>query len=135
MAFSQKKTQKLWILKAIDRRTRETIAWVTGGRNIATVRRLYAKLKHVRNATFYTDNWDAFSAVLPKNRHIIGKKHTTTIEQNNSNTRHYIGRFTRKTKIVSKSEQMVDLSMRLLSYLADAGGFETLQKQFLSIFI
>lgn len=87
------------------------------------------------NATFYTDNWEAFSAVLPKNRHIIGKKHTITIEQNNSNTRHYIGRFTRKTKIVSKSEQMVNLSMRLLSYLTAAGGFETLQKQFLSIFM
>ena len=89
----------------------------------------------MKNATFYTDNWEDFSAVLPKNRHIIGKQHTTTIEQNNSNTRHYIGRFTRKTKIVSKSEEMVNLAMRLLSYLTASEGFQVLQKQFLSIFI
>jgi IS1 family transposase len=74
---------------------------------------------------FYTDNWDAFSKVLPPERHIIGKSETITIEQDNSNTRHYIGRFTRKTKIVSKKREMVDMSIRLWLALTDA---ETLRR-------
>jgi IS1 family transposase len=76
------------------------------------VHRLYSKLKHL-DAVFYTDKWEAFSAVLPKDRHIIGKAHTIGIEQDNSNTRHHIGRFTRRTKVVSRSEEMVELTMRL----------------------
>jgi len=96
----------------VDRRTGECIAWVTGQRDIKTVRKLYKKIEHL-NTVFYTDNWEAFTAVLPKNRHFVGKKHTTMIEQNNSNTRHHLGRMARRTKIVSRSIEMVELSMRL----------------------
>ncbi len=73
---------------------------------------MYKKLEHL-GAVFYTDNWEAFANVLPKHSHVIGKAHTISIEQDNSNTRHHIGRFTRKTKVVSRSVEMVELSMRL----------------------
>jgi insertion element IS1 protein InsB len=46
------------------------VAWVLGGRDSATFRRLYDKVKHLKNCTFYTDNWDAFAEVLPPERHI-----------------------------------------------------------------
>jgi len=61
---------------------------------------------------------------LPPDRHIIGKSGTVTIEQDNSNTRHYLGRFTRKTKVVSKKDKMVDMSIKLWLALTDA---DTLQ--------
>ena len=51
-----KKCRKKWILKAVNRKTGKTIAWVTGGRDIETVKRLYAKLEHLKNAIFYTDD-------------------------------------------------------------------------------
>jgi insertion element IS1 protein InsB len=44
---------------------------------------------------------------------------TFTIEQDNSNIRHFLARFRRRTKVVSKSEEMVDLSLRLYHYLHD----------------
>jgi insertion element IS1 protein InsB len=112
VALYPKKSNKCWILKGLDRATRKCIAWVTGQRDIKTVHKLYKKLSHL-DAIFYTDKWEAFRAVLPQDRHIIGKAHTISIEQDNSNTRHNIGRFTRKTKIVFRSEQMVKLSMKL----------------------
>jgi insertion element IS1 protein InsB len=62
---------------------------------------------------FYTDDWDAFAKVLPKERHIIGKTGTVAIERDNSNTRHNLSRFTRKTKVVSKSKIMVDLTISI----------------------
>jgi insertion element IS1 protein InsB len=68
----------------VDRRTGRTIAWVLGGRDAPTCQRLYDKLKHLTECIFYTDNWDAFAQVLPKERHIIGKAHTHAIERDHS---------------------------------------------------
>jgi insertion element IS1 protein InsB len=110
------------------------VAWVTGNRDIATFQRLYDKVNFLKDCTFYTDNWDAFEAVLPANRHVVGKAHTITIEQNNSNTRHYLGRMTRRTKIVSKTEEMVNVSMKLWCCIAEYNGWEFLRDTFSSIF-
>ena len=89
------------------------MAWVLGGRDAATFRRLYDKVKHLTDCLFYTDGWDVYAKVLPSTRHFIGKAHTISIEQNNSNTRHHLGRFTRRTKVVSKKKFMVDLTLRI----------------------
>ena len=91
-------------------------------------------MKHLENCTFYTDAWDAFAEVLPPERHVIGKAHTFTIEQNNSNTRHHLGRFTRRTKVVSKSPLMVDLTIRLWCALTKPEIFALWQNQLMTIF-
>jgi IS1 family transposase len=91
-------------------------------------------VKHLKNCTFYTDHWDAFAEVLPAERHIIGKTGTFTIEQNNSNTRHHLGRFTRRTKVVSKSKEMVDLTIRLWCALTTPEVFADWQAKFVYIY-
>ena len=63
------------------------MAWVLGGRDTSTFQRLYDKVKHLTDCTFYTDDWEAFAKVLPSTRHIIGKAHTIAIERDNSNRR------------------------------------------------
>ena len=105
-----------------------------GGRDAETFKRLYDKVKHLENCIFFTDDWDAFSNVLPEDRHVVGKAHTVTIERDNSNTRHYLGRMTRRTKIVSKKEAMVDASIKLWLSLSDPNIFRQHQETFLSIF-
>ena len=110
------------------------MAWVLGGRDTATFRRLYDKINHLKNCVFYTDNWEAFSKVLPPERHIIGKAHTIDIEHDNSNTRHHLGRFTRRTKVVSQSEHMIDITIRIWQAITTAALFSTLQDTVLSIF-
>jgi insertion element IS1 protein InsB len=132
--FIQKKTNKLWVIKAVDRKSRRTIAWLLGKRDAKTFARLYDKVAHLKNCTFYTDDWDAFAKILPKERHIIGKEHTVTIERDNSNTRHHLGRFTRRTKVVSKKTEMVDLTIRLWHALTSPEIFSQFQTVALSIF-
>ena len=110
------------------------VAWVLGKRNKKTFQRLYDKVKHLKKCVFYTDAWEVFAKVLPKSRHIIGKSHTHIIESNNSNTRHFLGRFTRKTKIVSKSEKAVDFSLKLSLALTDPAIFSLFQKTALSTY-
>ena len=110
------------------------MAWVLGGRDTATFRRLYNKVKHLNDCIFYTDNWDAFAKVLPQERHVIGKKGTHGIERDNSNTRHHLGRFTRRTKVVSKKDEMVDITLKLWQALTVPEIFKQFQSIALSIY-
>ena len=44
---------------------------------------------------------------------------TAPIEQDNSNIRHFLARFRRRTKVVSKAVEMVDLSLRIYHHFHD----------------
>ena len=65
---------------------------------------------------------------------MTGKDLTFPIEQDNSNIRHYLARFRRRSKVTSRSEKMVDLSLRLLHHLTDPTNYLFLQQNVLSIF-
>lgn len=112
----------------------EPMAWVLGDRDSTTFKRLYDKMRHLANCTFYADNWDAFAEVFPSERHVIGKAHTLAIERDNSNTRHHLGRFTRRTKVVSHDVQMVDLTLRIWHAVTTTDLFLQLQESLISIF-
>ena len=118
----------------MDHCTGRTLAWVLGGRDAVIFQRLYDKLKHLTDCIFYTEHWEAFARVLPKDRHIIGKAHTHAIERDNSLTRHHLARMTRRTKVVSKSAAMVHASRKLWCALTVPAIFESYQRLFLSIF-
>jgi len=75
-----------------------------------------------------------FVDVLPPEQHIVGKAHTVAIERDNSNTRHHLGRFTRRTKVVSKKVAMVDLTLKLWQILTLEPWFEKYQTMALSIY-
>jgi IS1 family transposase len=111
----------------------KTIGWVIGDRNAETFKKLYDRLKD-KVERFYTDEWEVYKKIIPEDKLIQTKRHTIKIEQNNSNVRHYLGRMTRKTKIVSKSIEMIDISLRITCCLNEYGLYEIFQNKFLSIF-
>jgi insertion element IS1 protein InsB len=125
---------KCWLLKAVSRQTGRTLAWVIGGRDVATFKRLYEKVKHLETCEFYTDEWRSFAKVLPQARHKISRRGTVSIEHDNSNTRHHLGRFTPRTKIVSKKVERVDAAIKLWCALTTPEIFQRYQKIALSIF-
>ena len=135
VAFHRIKKNKKWIFKAVDRKSRKTVAWITGNRDVATFKKLYKQIKHLKKCKFYTDKWIVFSKVLPKRRHFAGKKHTFTIEQNNSNIRHYLARMVRKSKVISRSEFMLNASLKLLFALSFDSSPLQLLLQSVDIFI
>jgi insertion element IS1 protein InsB len=94
------------------------VAWVLGGRDDATCRRLLDKVG-MSGKTFVTDDWEAYYRLIPEDQLFTGKDLTFPIEQDNSNVRHYLARFRRKTKVVPRCQTMVDLSLRLLHHLQD----------------
>ncbi len=64
-----------------------------------------------------TDAYEAYQSIIPAHRHAIGKDKTHAIERNNCRQRHWFARFKRKSIVVSKSIEMVDLTMRIFASL------------------
>ncbi|MBY0501304.1 MAG: hypothetical protein K2P93_04815 [Alphaproteobacteria bacterium] len=71
---------------------------------------------------------------MPQEKRIIGKAGTTRIESDNANTRDHLGRMTRRTKVVSRSEDMVDHSLHLWRFLQDLSQLEVIREKFTSLF-
>ncbi len=78
-------------------------------RDDATCQKHLAKIG-IEDPTFVTDDWEGFHRLIPGNRLFAGKDLTFSIAQDNRNVRHYLARFRRRPKAVSKSEPMADLS-------------------------
>jgi insertion element IS1 protein InsB len=118
VAFCKKKPCKLWVWRAYDPIDRRTVAWVLGGRDDATCQKLLDKIG-VKGKVFVTDDWDGYHRLIPEGQLFTGKDLTFPIEQDNSNIRHFLARFRRRTKVVSKVVEMVDYSLRLYHHLHD----------------
>ncbi len=86
MAVPGEKSAKLWAWRAYDVDQRRAVAWVLGGRDDATCRRLLDKVG-VSGRTFVTDDWESYHRVVPEAQLFTGKDLTFPIEQDNSNVR------------------------------------------------
>ena len=73
------------------------------------------RLQSLEVAVFFADCWKAYAKFIPSYMLVQSKAETHGIERNNFRQRHWFGRFRRRTCIVSRSWQMVDLIMSLFA--------------------
>ncbi|HBQ28587.1 MAG TPA: hypothetical protein DD719_04145 [Desulfotomaculum sp.] len=59
------------------------------------------------------DEWQSYASIFPCDKPIMNKSATHGIERNNCRNRHWFGRFKRRSIVVSKCMEMVDLTMAL----------------------
>lgn len=112
--ISFKKTHKLWIWKAVDYETGQLLDWELGGRDMLTFQRLYQRVEQRFHPKLYcADHWDAYRIVIPEERLVQSKSGTSRVESNNASTRHWFARFKRRTCVVSRCQQMVNLTLKL----------------------
>ena len=109
------KKNKLWIWKAYRRETGELIDWGCGARDKATLSKLLERLSSLDAELYCTDNWAPYSEVIDEEKLFQGKSQTFYLEQNNGRQRHWYARFRRKSIVVSKTLEMVDLTMALFA--------------------
>ena len=81
-----------------------------------------------------TDDWEGFHRLIPEDRLFTGKDLTFPIEQDNSNVRHYLARFRRRSKVTSRARHMVDKSLRLLAHYLEPRVYAEKQRIAISIF-
>ncbi len=97
------------------RDTGELIVWECGHRDKATLQKLVQRLEKWSVKRVYTDDWQVYRSVFPKDKLVQTKKETHGIERNNCRMRHWFGRFKRKSIIVSKSVEMVNITVALFA--------------------
>jgi insertion element IS1 protein InsB len=76
-------------------------------------RRLQAKGIHIRKV--YSDDYQAYKTA-DFAQHVTGKAHTHGVERDNARTRHWFARFRRRGLTVSKSLEMIHLSIKLYAH-------------------
>ncbi|MDR3301830.1 MAG: IS1 family transposase, partial [Spirochaetaceae bacterium] len=93
----------------------ELVDWECGARDAKTLKVMLDRLKALDVSVFFTDHWECYRELIPEGMLVQTKAETHGIERNNFRQRHWCGRFRRKTCIVSRSKEMVDLSIALFA--------------------
>jgi insertion element IS1 protein InsB len=107
-SFVQKKANSHWVWLAMDKQTRQILAFHIGDRSRDSAKQLRAKIPAVyrEHATFYTDQYAAYIGVIPAAQHRAVTKHarqTNHIERFNNTLRQRVSRLVRCTLAFSKS--------------------------------
>ena len=79
------------------------------------MKKLLDRLSKWNVELYSTDNWAAYAEEIPESKLYQGKSQTYYLEQNNGRQRHWFARFRRKSIVVSKTLEMVDLTMALFA--------------------
>ena len=113
--YLRKKRCKRWIWKALDRDTGQLLDGECGRRDKATLKKMVDRLVQWDVTRYCTDQWATYASIIPPDKLVQSKATTHNIERNHCRQRHWFGRFKRKSIIVSKSKEMVDLTMALFA--------------------
>ena len=106
-SFVAKKANKEWVWIAMDKQSRQIIAFHVGDRSHESAQQLWANLPAVyrEQATFYTDQYAVYTGVIPAAQHKAITKHarkTNHIERFNNTMRQRVSRLVRDTLAFSK---------------------------------
>lgn len=124
--FVGNKANKLWIWLALCRDTGQLVDWQCGDRAQATLNTLLERLQAWMVKLYCTDSYICYEQALPVGKHYQGKEETWRLEQINSRLRHWLARFRRRTLVVSKSVEMVDLTIALFARFRINGSLQDL---------
>jgi insertion element IS1 protein InsB len=111
----KQKRPKLWIWKALDRETGPLLDWECGPRDTATLKTMIDRLARWDVKVYCTDQWATYASVIPQDTRVQSQATTHAIERHHGRQRHGFGRFKRKSIMVSKSKEMVDLTIALFA--------------------
>jgi IS1 family transposase len=106
-SFVAKKANKQWVWIAMDKQTRQIIAFHVGDRGHESAQQLWANLPAVyrERAMFYTDQYAVYTGVIPAAQHKAITKQarkTNHIERFNNTMRQRVSRLVRDTLAFSK---------------------------------
>ena len=110
-----KKTQKLWIWKTIDRRSKNLIGGAFGHRDINTLIEMYNNIGFEEIPHAYADHYESYREFCPEENLTQSKEYTPPIERNNGRQRHWLAAFKRCSIVVTRSLTNLGMLMALFS--------------------
>ena len=119
-SFVGSKQHKRWLWVALNRRTRQIVAFVIGDRSSRTCRKLWQRIPAAyRHCHSYSDFWHAYEPLLQTGKHhIVGKAsgQTAHVERWNCTLRQRLARYVRKTLSFSKLDKYHHLVTKWFIY-------------------
>jgi insertion element IS1 protein InsB len=107
--------QTRWIWNALDRDPGQLLDWACGRRDKVTLKQLVDRLAPGDVKLYGTDQWVTYASVIPQDTRVQSHATTHAIERHHGRQRHGFRRFKRKSILVSKSQEMVNLTMALFA--------------------
>lgn len=106
-SFVGNKSNKQWVWLAFEPQTRQVLAFYVGDRSRKSARKLWQRIPQAyrEQATFSTDDWEAYKGVIPAARHRVcakGSGHTNAVERFNCTLRQRVSRLVRLSLSFSK---------------------------------
>jgi insertion element IS1 protein InsB len=88
-SFVGSKENKQWVWIAMYAKSRQIIAFYVGDRSQESAKKLWELIPkdYRENATFYTDDWQAYKGLIPEERHHVVKGKANHIERFNCTMR------------------------------------------------
>lgn len=75
--------------------------------------KLWEKVGKFACGDVMADYWKSYNEIIPSEQLTQTKAETYTVESYNGLIRHFLARFRRRTKCYSKSEEMIELTLKL----------------------
>jgi insertion element IS1 protein InsB len=110
------KKNKIWLWTAVNSHQAGVLKWVIGDRSQKTFRDLWWVVRGWCCFLYITDGYPVYPCFINDGDHLVSKTAMTRVEGENSRLRHYLARLHRKTFCYSKSIEMLEASIRLLTY-------------------
>jgi insertion element IS1 protein InsB len=108
-----RKTNEVWILYILDRKTRMVVDFRVGSRSKKNIRPLTDQLLNAEPKAICTDGLTIYKTLIPRNIHRVSAMSTRHIERHNLNLRMHLKRVSRKTICFSKSVEMLQACLRI----------------------
>ena len=108
--------KKIWLWIAVNSHQQGILKWVVGNRSLKTFQQLWWVVRGWCCFLYITDGYPVYRCLIDDCDHLVSKTAMTRVEGENSRLRHYLARLHRKTFCYSKSQAMLEASIRLLIY-------------------
>ncbi|MGV2830885.1 IS1 family transposase [Myxosarcina sp. GI1(2024)] len=112
-SFVGNKKNQRWLWHALDRGSRQILAYAFGRRKDAVFLELKALLEPFGIQKYCSDGWGAYERHILEEKHEIGKRKTQQIERKHLGFSTRLKRLARKTICFSRSEEMHDIVLGL----------------------
>lgn len=101
--FIRKKTNPMWLVYAINKVTKQIVAFFIGKRNNKTLNAVVKTLINSKPEKVYTDKLRNYQYLIPKEIHSTKRYSTNGIERKNLSIRTHLKRLNRKTICFSRN--------------------------------
>ncbi|NDI98177.1 IS1 family transposase [Flavobacterium sp. LaA7.5] len=107
------KARVTWITYAIERATKNVVAFFVGNKSKENIKPLIDNVLLLKPTSIYTDKLNVYPSLIPKTIHKRFQYCTNRIERKNLTLRTHIKRLSRKTICFSKSKIYLEAHLRI----------------------